>query len=418
MLTPGLQHIVVFDASAGGHNGQYMESVVRHWLQAAPPARLTVAVSRRFIEKFDRVSDLIESNAAAGIELFLFEERRPKLPWKMGLIQSAHIQRMLVREVAEALQPNDLFCMFIDHLQPALALDLQFDFPVRLSGIYCRPSFHYGEIDTSRPSLGEIVTRLRKRILFRAALRNPHLHRLFCLDRFVVPHVARMSPHARPVYLPDCSNFNDSGLDGAKVREAWKIEPGRKVALLFGVLARRKGLFEAMAAMTKLPAKHQQQLALVLAGPVDEADQKRYFSLLRTLKASTDLQVVADNRTVPEPDVQGLIRAADLVFVTYKKHPGPSNVLARAAAEYRPVLGTDYGLLAAQIRAYGLGQTVRSEDPAAIAGALAQYLDDPSSFSVDPDRARTFASEHTAENFARTIVDTLTADLDVETPTN
>ena len=116
---------------------------------------------------------------------------------RYGIEQGRHLRRYV-----ERLRPDHAVLMYFDHAQLALGFGLRFDFPVRLSGIYFRPSLHYGRFDGHAASPKERAASLRKRLVLWAALRNPHLDGLFSLDPFALPDVRRLGRAGQAVALP------------------------------------------------------------------------------------------------------------------------------------------------------------------------------------------------------------------------
>lgn len=394
-------HVMLFDLYAGGHRLQYLQSLATYWAAHELPGRLSLVVTCAFLEAHPSLAAFADVHRTSGIEVIpITEPVHLDDAGPLRLVRYSREQGRHLRRYVERLRPDHAVLMYFDHAQLALAFGLRFDVPVRLSGIYFRPSFHYRRFRGHRPSPKERLLNVRKRLVLRAALRNPHLAHLFCLDPFVVPDVRRLGRDGQAVVLPDGVRLrSDVGTD-----VDWPVDPRRKVALLFGSLDRRKGIFQVFEAVQRLPERDQRRLALVLAGPIEDPDRDRVLRELHALKTRTPLQVMLDERFIPDEEIQVMIRRADLVLLTYQRHIGSSNVLVRAAMAERPVLATDYGLVGALVRARRLGQTVDAGSPEAIAAALSAYLADPSAVPFSPENACRYAEANTAEAFARTIL--------------
>jgi glycosyltransferase involved in cell wall biosynthesis len=91
----------------------------------------------------------------------------------------------------------------------------------------------------------------------------------------------------------------------------------------------------------------------------------------------------------------------------YQRHVGMSGILLLAAAAGKPVLSSDYGLMGELVRRYGLGITVDSTVPSEIAKGLMRCLTEPATVLVDLDRMESFAEQHSAERYAKTIFEQL-----------
>lgn len=392
-------HVLLFDLYAGGHHGQYVRHLVTYWDAHRLPGRLSVAAPPRFFEIHDDVRRQVE--ATGGVEASpVTEPADLRGDGFRALLRADRTHGRLLRHTITALRPTHTVLLYLDHAQLSLAVDLRFPFPVQLSGIYFRPSFHYDRLGSPAPGIGARLDRLRKRLTLAAALRNPHLTHLFCLDPYVLPDVGRMSRRVQAVALPDGVAALPPHAPPEELRDRWNVESGRRVALFFGSVSARKGIHQTLEAVTLLPPEHRRRLCLAVVGAVQDTDAARVHDAVRRLQADPSVQVVLDDRFVGEEEIQGLIEAADLVLLPYQRHLGSSGVLVRAALAGRPVLGSDYGLLGEHLRARRLGAAVDSTSPRMLAEGLRQWLDHPDTFPFDASEARRFADEHTAEQFA------------------
>ncbi len=256
-------------------------------------------------------------------------------------------------------------------------------------------------------SLKERLSQRRKAWAVRAAFANPRMHTLFELDPFAVPAARALS--GRPdavVALPEA--FTPLPAHAAtRLPLLDAVEPGRKVAVFFGVLDARKGLGVVLDALAHLPVSAQRALAVVLAGQMHPAERAHYHARLAEVRGRTAVQLLLEERFLLEAEIQPLLEAADLVLMPYVRHVGSSGVLVRAAHAQRPVLTSSYGLLGAHARLHRLGLTVDTTQPAEVAAALAGWLEAPASVPFDPASAAAFARANTSAHFAATIFDRL-----------
>ena len=397
-------HIMLYDLYAGGHNGQYIEQLLLYWIQQGLQGRLTVVVPSFFVEKYPSIPALIEQHRDSGLELVRIDDDVDlSADRRFRLLYLDSLHRRMIRKYVERVRPDHSLLMSIDHVQLSLSFDLRFDFPVAISGIYFRPSFHYDSFGEARPTLKERTRKLRKTVLLKAALRNPHLHTLFSLDPYAVPFLREMTSHTQFVALPDGADFSGDELSGEEMRRRWGVESGRKVALLFGALSNRKGVFRVLEALPLLPESYQKQLCLVLSGKLEEDNRARAVDMIRRLERTTSVQIVLDDLFLAYHEIQSVIRGADLALITYQRHIGSSNVLIRAAAERKPVLGSDYGLVGEHIRRRKLGLAVDTTKAEVIAAALQTFLTDPAAYPFDAESAYRFAHENVASAYAEII---------------
>lgn len=395
---------MLFDLYTGGHHGQYVRQLVEYWGANDLSGRLDVVVPARFFETHEDVRRIAEAHAGAGIRCVPIAE--PIALRAEGVRALAHNDRThgrLLRAYVERLRPSHCVCMYFDHVQLSLALDLTFSFPVHLSGIYFRPSFHYRDFSASTGSGSDWLTHFRKRLLLAAALRNRHVSHLFCLDPYVVPYLKARHRRVEAVALPDGITPRPALLARSEVRARWGVAVDRRVALFFGSIAARKGIHQTLEALRRLSLDDQQRLCLALVGAVSEVEKDRVQEDLHRTRRETAVQVVVDDRFVEEEEIQGFVEGADLVLLPYQRHVGSSGVLVRAAHARVPVLGPAYGLVGEHLRRRTLGLPVDTTSPDALAAGLTRWLAAPDRFPFDAQEARRFAQENTAERFAATL---------------
>lgn len=399
-----MKHLMLFDLLTGGHHAQYIGQLAEHWARRNAAGRLNIVVPPGLVEKHARLGDILRSRTDARLvpvrePLELAEGGAPSQ--LRNILQHGR----LLRRYVERLRPDHCLLMYFDQVQLPLALGLRFDFPVRFSGIYFRPSFHYGTISGAASTPRERAAGARKRTLLWAALRNPHLSHLFCLDPLVAPFVPGKRWDVRVVALPDGVESRAPTRTPLETRAAWGIDTGRSVLLFFGSMAARKGIYQVIEALKLLPAEYQRQLALAVIGAAAGGDEARLEQAVSCLRTQTAVQVAADYRFVADDEIPDAFAAADLVLLPYQRHVGSSGVLVRAALARTPVLGSDYGLVGEQIRRHALGKAVNSGSATALSIALRDWLREPASWPFDAGRAGQFAAQNTAEGFARTILD-------------
>lgn len=410
-MTP-LRHLLVFDPHVGGHHGQYVRQVMRYWTSSRVPGLLDVVVSASLVA---RSRDLVGLAGTGADQARLITLPIPPGPGEgsiVGRIRSdlAH-GRALASEI-RARRPDHVLLLSFDQLQVPLALGLRFPDPLRISGIYFRPSFHYGRLGVGRETVAGRFRNGRKRVLLGAALRNPHFDTLFCLDPLAIPELKALYPSARIVRLPDGIERSGAVAPPEQVRRCLGVEGRRQLLLLFGALARRKGVFQLLDALQHLPEEVGRNACVALIGETEPALRESLARRVSEVHGVRQIQTILRDTFVPEDRVAGLLEAADLVLLPYVRHIGSSGVLVRAAAAGVPVVGPDYGLLGALIREHGLGLTVNTDDPRSLAEGIATCLRRPPDARLDRARAARFAEENSAERFCEVLFEQLTRSRD------
>lgn len=400
-----MAHLLLFDPYTGGHHAEHVRHVLRGWQERYGQHsghQVTVAVAPELTASHP---DLLALADELGPEVRFVEVAEVA---ELGgrLLEAGLWHRRVLERLITRLRPTHVLLLYLDHAQLALALGLRFSFPVALSGLLFRPSFHYGRFEAAPPSLKARITRLRKRLVLRGALRNPHLTTVFTLDPLAVPAIAALAARAEAVALPD--PVDPASLETAAsqdaVRAAYGVEQGRVLALLFGLLDERKGVFVLLEALHLLPTTQAERLTVLLAGAIRPEVRDRLYAAVEAVDSA--VQLLVHGSFVPDDAIQDLVRAADLVLVPYQRHVGSSGVLIRAAAAGRPVLGQHYGIVGQQIIQHGLGRAVDSTQPERLAAALVEFLEDPHA-GFDAEAARTFAEANTVEAYQRVLFDHL-----------
>nr|MBX2818717.1 glycosyltransferase [Rhodothermaceae bacterium] len=395
---------VIFEPNAGGHHGLFIQHLLTYWGEEQLNGVIDLIVTQQFLDTHQQIATLQSRYSNADIRVSIIDPL-PSIKGGSirGLVKHDLRQGGLLKRKLSEIRPTHALLMYFDHLQLSMGTTLRFIDDIHLAGIYFRPSFHYPiHKNSSAPSPGALQ-QLRKKLQLKLAMKNPHLQTLFSLDPYVVPTLNTMSRHTNAVVLPD-------GVERpANTQSAvdWQIDGHRLVAFCFGSLAERKGVFKLLDALPHVAKAFQQRLALVFAGAVSEKEKHRFYSKVEQMRTGTDVQIVVDDRFVDDAEVQPMIRNADLILVAYQQHIGSSNVLIRAADAGLPVLGSNFGLVGAQIRDHSLGTATDTTNPIAIAAALEAQINQEGASDFDAEQARRFASNHDATLYAETIFSSL-----------
>ena len=397
-------HLVIFEPNAGGHHGLFIQHLLKYWGKEQLKGVIELIVTQQLLDTHQQIATLQSSYSSADIRVSIIDPLpQIKNVSIQALVKHDLRQGALLKRKLSEIRPTHALLMYFDHLQISLGTTLRLTDDIHLAGIYFRPSFHYPiHKSPSAPAPGALQ-QLRKKLQLKMAMRNPHLQTLFSLDPYVVPTLNAMSRHTKAVVLPD-------GVERPTDTQPtvdWQIKDGRFVAFCFGSLAERKGVFKLLDALPLLAQAFQQRLALVFAGVVSEKEKHRFYSKVDQMRKDTNVQIVVDDRYVDDSEVQPMIQKADLILVAYQHHIGSSNVLIRAADAGIPVLGSNFGLVGAQIRDHSLGTAIDTTSPNAIAAALEAHINQQGATNFDKEQARRFASNHDASLYAETIFSSL-----------
>lgn len=402
-----MTRVLVFDVGAGGHHGSYIDHLLRLWPE---PSELIIAVTERFIEVH---SPVIGRAREAGAEVLALESvgralapRWPRSLERLRPLGTAVDEWRLLGAAARAARPDRCLAMYADRLlQAPLALGLRA--PAPLSGIYFRPTFHYRAVLGQPLSARETARAWRQRVAVAAALRNPSLRAVLSLDPFAVaPMNAMPGRRATAVPLADpVQGFGCSRGDLEALRGELGIGRGRRVALLFGAIGRRKGVVPLLGALRQLPTETASQLCLLVVGTVAAGERGALEPLLAAAQRDADAEVRIVDRFVADAEIERYFAIADVILAPYQRHVGMSGILVRAARAGRPVLASDWGLLGALVRRHHLGLAVDSSSHEALARGLEAVA--AGRISWDREAARRFGEANSPEAFVATIAEHL-----------
>ncbi len=393
--------LILFDLNPTGHHPGYLQHLVVHAQQHADSCFLDVVVSADFP---DRHPDIVGLATNARINFLPITADEQRQVSEGSFLKRMQAEWKLCCDYARRRQADGILLMYVDQFQLALITGPKAHCPV--AGIYFRPTFHYHRFANYRAgSWKERLRELRKQVLLRLALWRSDFGTLFCLDPFSVEAIRPW--HAATRYLPDpVEIYPHTPEELQTIRERLAVEPGRKAALVFGLLDERKGIAPLLQALGYLSETEQRQLALVLVGPMPEYVRAELDPLLAEAVTRYPIQLVRYHEFVSDAQIQPYFAAADFVLALYQQHVGMSAVLVRSAAADKPVLSSDYGLMGELVGKRGLGRAVDATNPAAIAAELRYFLTTDVPPGSTPGRAE-FAEQNRAARYAQTIFDTL-----------
>lgn len=420
--------MVLFEASHHGHHPYFLRLLLEEAARRDYGVELCLVVSQRFAAAHPDVIALCRalSSGRGRVRVYGAADQAVIDAAPASRVVSAHgvftgkfdpaerssvIWALACRE-ARALDAGHLVLMFLDACYYPLASHARA--PCRVSGIFFRPSFHYGRFSGEPEERRVAMARLQERLTVARLLQHPDTDTIFTLDPFFIDaigpeHRDRVFLLDDPVPLPP-----EGASDALRLRRDFGIEEGRRVLLFFGQPQPRKGILQLLEALAVMPPSSQRRLCLLMAGPESGIDPVLLDARLQRLMAQGLIQVVRHAEHVPQARVGDYFRASDIVLAPYQRHLGSSNILLLAAAHGRPALSQDYGLMGAYVRRDGLGVAVDTTQPAAIAAALERMLDHPADFAPTRETQAALRARHDDGRFAPSMLGRLAMPPSVE----
>lgn len=165
----------------------------------------------------------------------------------------------------------------------------------------------------------------------------------------------------------------DPWLDKCKTsREAARVKLGLPIdATVFlhaGTSRPEKGLRDACEAMLRMNRGELEKTILLRSGKVDPGDAPSLSKL-----ESRGAALVLD-RFISEEELGGCYAACDWVLLPYRNQTESSGILIHAAANCRPVIACDHGLIGKCVREYELGIVFTHQDIGSLSNSITQAL--------------------------------------------
>ena len=398
--------LMLFDLALGGHHGNYIQHLIDYADQEEFFGVIDIVVLPQFSDVHQDAVVAIANSKHPQINL---------IPILVTEEASLGLRNSGVNRAIRNFREWEVFCQYAQKLQTTYALIMYLDTyalpiafgeksPCPFSGIYFRPTFHYSTFANYQHSWKETIQHLREKITLDQILRRPQLHKLLCLDPFVIKSLRSHQHNSKMIHLADPVSFSPPALDDiSSFRTKLGIEKHHQVFLLFGALDERKGIYQILDAIEILPPEVTQNFCLLIVGKTNAEERARIQPKICALRQTYSIQILEFYDFISESEVSRYFQAADVILATYQRHVGMSGILLLAAAAGKPVLSSNYGLMGELVRHYQLGLAVDSSLPADIAKALSRYvLESPATF-CDRAKMSLFAEQNSIELYSSTV---------------
>ena len=212
----------------------------------------------------------------------------------------------------------------------------------------------------------------------------------------LIPHGIPDLPFAEPASYKDSSSTE-----------------GKTVLLTFGLLSPNKGFENVIHALPRILSRHSDVVYMIAGAThphVRRREGDRYRLQLQALAKDLGVErnVVFHNRFVSPQEMASLVGSADIYVTPYRyEAQAVSGTLAYALGAGKAIISTPYWH-AAELLADGRGALVPFEDPAAIADAAIELLDNDAARQAMRVRAYLYARrmvwDRVAQSYMRTFV--------------
>jgi len=306
----------------------------------------------------------------------------------------------LFRKLKPSPTNDCVFVPYIDHFDKAVAfLGSPFN-GVPFSALCMQYKFHYGVMGARRPPERGDGT---KEWTYRRVLETKGLISLYTIDELLYEFTRTRYPNliAKLTYVGDPVDMVGS-LTKDEAREQLGIPKQNFVILVFGLLSWRKGIMELLN--TSEQPNFPGEISFLFVGQqFGRTPDLLTGGIAERLRSAGRL--VEINRFVSDEEEFAAFRAADAVWVGYKKFYGMSGVLVQAGKMGLPVIASQDGLIGWLVNKYKTGVTVDVMNPVDVAGKINLLYSDAGERSLFGNNGIKQAEQHSSGQFAAAIMD-------------
>ncbi|MFC1654462.1 glycosyltransferase [Myxococcota bacterium] len=393
------KNVIIFDPESAGHRLAYI-SVFLKYIQQHPlgcriifciPEELKVPVLDAAKQYPSREND---------VEVTLLTKPETRACRSKSIVAKSISNWMVMLRYALRYRAGHCHHLQMDIIQLPLALRFFVPKSVSISGILFRPTIHYPSIGCAPRGFKEALRYREKKVLVERMLGHKALQRVFTLDGVFAEYAKAHLKHGHKCMpLPDpCLFPTAAAIDAPRRKE------GRTVFLLFGSLARRKGIFATLDALRRVDHEHANKMVVVFAGKLVDGDRTLFLRQFNQVRSSTSATLQLFDRYIDDEELGCLIKSCDVVLAPYQRFVGSSGVLFWAAGAEKPVITQDYGLVGHLTNKYKLGVTTDTTRPEDIASAMTRCVIDSPGNLLRPGSSQLLVAKNTAEAFASTLL--------------
>ncbi|MFN3850072.1 MAG: glycosyltransferase [Spirosomataceae bacterium] len=312
---------------------------------------------------------LVPDSDFATMEAVSNPPKRFKLQWEY------------IKSFGEKLGIDKLIVMEMDmYLKPIGDSGTSF----KISGIWFQP---YYRIQTVSSSLSEkvkiLLQRIRKRALIWWTIHHKNFDKVFILNDHKA--VAELNYYYQKVfhYLPDPA-FDYPFKEGLEVRKYHNIDSNRVVFLIFGAIDNRKNVINILRAFQSLSPEIAQKAALLIIGKVAGFYVDEFSAEIeKTRSVQPNLSLITESRFVDDEEMESYFSQSDVILRMNVNFFASSGIVGSAAKFNKPLIVSDYGLVAEQIIEHKLGKLANPDNIEEIKTALIDYIEKPELRNVD-----------------------------------
>jgi glycosyltransferase involved in cell wall biosynthesis len=399
--------LLIVEPESSGHHMRYVGSLIRCAQARNHAVRLATSEEAMKHASFHELQNELR---AVGSELHTVTIRNPKLPFvkrlsRMDMIHRQWLAWLSFRGGFRSLlragwRPQFVLFPYLNDIDLMIALVGCPVTGVPWGGIVMRERFHQSQVNRWTPSPS--LCRLR-RWVFDGVRKALGLTVLVTIDETLSEFHPGGEPGLQPAFIPEPCDLQFR-VTPTEARLELKIPEAGEYVLLYGHLNMAKGVSELIGAAKAM--QNRRPLSILVVGQLTP-EVRRFLEVEgRALREGGRLFVHDQFASLRTEALA--FSAADVIWVGYSRHYGPSSVLGKAAAARRPVVGCREGVIGWTIGRYGVGVAVDVRDPAAVGDALLQTLPGSSRAGFSKN-VELYAQQREKIDFSQSVLDMVEA---------
>ncbi|MCU0325517.1 MAG: glycosyltransferase, partial [Spirosomaceae bacterium] len=184
-------------------------------------------------------------------------------------------------------------------------------------------------------------------------------------------------------YLPDPA-FDYPFKAGLEIRKHHNIDSIRVIFLIFGAIDNRKNVINILRAFQSLAPEIAQKAALLIIGKVAGFYVNEFSNEIKKTKAiQPNLALVTESRFVDDEEMESYFSQSDVILRMNVNFFASSGIVGSAAKFDKPLIVSDYGLVAEQIIEHKLGKLANPENVEEITASIIEFIEKPELRKVD-----------------------------------
>jgi len=368
------KHIVVLDGIWAGHH----ETYIKYYSKALIELGYKVSILCPFPAE---VKNWLQKNLEKDYNSFdcihfVTEEREgPSFcPNYMNLLFRVfsnwfHMRGLFKKQVFSLGKPDHFLFLWLDGFlhgyMPSIMVD--YLFPTKWSGLYFHPMHHRGFEKSSK--LKKTFFRFPEKMIEN----SKYMKSLAVLDDGVVTKLRGVLSEINVFVMPDFTDEERHNEKFALCGVIKSLSKGRRIVLLIGSLAKRKGLLTLLKVAQNPLAK---DFFFVAVGELVEStytnDELKKIKL--TSESGIENCYFQFHHVKNNTDFNALVDMSDLIYAVYENFLHSSNLVTKAAMYNKKVVVCSGGYMEEVVKKYQLGEAVIPQDANASLVAIHRLL--------------------------------------------